>query len=887
MKDKDNPNKKRSFRDRRKKGKDPEVINEREISPEDLAKLIEQSSDQEDHLQDIDFIMPQKKPEEVLEQIGQMRSQKKDESHSHNTVTKNTEESVTIKETKDGTELEVKEQSEKSVEEKPEHFSHEPEEELEEQAIEDMPININDPELFNEDLIKAVRKEKEKEKRERRERKNAEQSVQEIIVENPEQSGAAEKNSEKSVKGEDENKPVHVHTEPEDQSEHDSHSKQDEEKQSNPQDTETEPLIEELVEEDAHDLLHNFENEVRKVKKNSKKHSDHAEVEPESADQQTSAAEKKEEKAEEDHSKANKPKSPVHRKAEKFLSQWQIYLILGAIVSLLVLLWKIHSLHFFKLSFAGLILGLGGIAIVLAVFCFFYTRRKFWSIPAVLLCVLVVLQSIGLQKQMGMISTSLENMSSTSQAYGRSMGIYVPAMIPISGIEALDGETIGIMSQRDDEGIHAVLEDLDSKGIHVKTRSYTSLQQLYKGVRGLAVRAVILNAGDVHLIQDFSGSQNQASQLSLTYSVNLSNTIKNERNGINLEQDSYTILISGSNDPLTETSYRSNFNVVLTINPKTKEILTVVLPRTLAISSTCQDELACLPSDEQDRLSLVSYHSIEALRQTVEAYLGTPIDFTVRVDTDKILQLFDLDHSIHYQDAKEVDSFSTIQNGTGKYLNGPQIKQLLGSTNDLAPEDFEQELTLLRVLNTLLHSQALPNTKDLNPVLDILKQSISTSMNTTQLSQLIKMFFIFPQKMNETYTLLGSTSNTQFSPTLTETVYMSTVDPASLQKVQTAMQAVLNGEPYEVEPLPTPSLFDAIEQAGQQQTPEPQPQDSEQAVTTEQAQIQNEQTEPQPTPEIPQVPETPAGDEEITDPNTGGDDPDEEYIPDDQTDYQQ
>lgn len=887
MKDKDNPNKKRSFRDRRKKGKDPEVINEREISPEDLAKLIEQSSDQEDHLQDIDFIMPQKKPEEVLEQIGQMRSQKKDESHSNETETKNTEESVTVQETKDGTELEVKEQSEKSVEEKPEHFSHEPEEELEEQAIEDMPININDPELFNEDLIKAVHKEKEKEKRERRERKTTEQSVQEIIVENPEQSGAAEKNSEKSVKGEDENKPVHVHTEPEDQSEHDSHSKQDEEKQSNPQDTETEPLIEELVEEDEHDLLHKFEDEVRKVKKKSKKHSDHAEVEPESADQQTSAAEKKEEKAEEDHSKANKPKSPVHRKAEKFLSQWQIYLILGAIVSLLVLLWKIHSLHFFKLSFAGLILGLGAIAIVLAVFCFFYTRRKFWSIPAVLLCVLVVLQSIGLQKQMGMISTSLEDMSSTSQAYGRSMGIYVPAMIPISGIEALDGETIGIMSQRDDEGIHAVLEDLDSKGIHVKTRSYTSLQQLYKGVRGLAVRAVILNAGDVRLIQDFSGSQNQASQLSLTYSVNLSNTIKNERNGINLEQDSYTILISGSNDPLTETSYRSNFNAVLTINPKTKEILTVVLPRTLAVNSACQDELACLASDQQDRLSLMSYHSIEALRQTVEAYLGTPIDFTVRLDTEKILQLFDLDKNIRYQDAKEVDSFSTIQNGAGKYLNGPQIKQLLGSTNDLAPEDFEQELSLLRVLNTLLHSQALPNTKDFNPVLDILKQSISTSMNTTQLSQLIKMFFIFPQKMNETYTLLGSTSNTQFSPTLTETVYMSTVDPVSLQKVQAAMQAVLNGEPYEVEPLPTPSLFDAIEQAGQQQTPEPQPQDSEQAVTTEQAQIQNEQTEPQPTPETPQVPETPAGDEEITDPNTGGDDPDEEYIPDDQIDYQQ
>ena len=79
--------------------------------------------------------------------------------------------------------------------------------------------------------------------------------------------------------------------------------------------------------------------------------------------------------------------------------------------------------------------------------------KKIGNIGAVLLCVLVATQSLGLQNELNLISNSIAQMSDIQQNSGRTMGIYVPAHIPISTLAALDGETIGIMAQRDDEGI--------------------------------------------------------------------------------------------------------------------------------------------------------------------------------------------------------------------------------------------------------------------------------------------------------------------------------------------------------------------------------------------------------------------------------------------------
>lgn len=537
-------------------------------------------------------------------------------------------------------------------------------------------------------------------------------------------------------------------------------------------------------------------------------------------------------------------KRHVHQhKISHLLHQWQTYFVFGAMFSIFFLLWKIHALHFFKLSFAGMILGLGMIAIFMAIFGFYYVPKKIGNIGAVLLCVLVATQSLGLQNELNLISNSIAQMSDIQQNSGRTMGIYVPAHIPISSLAALDGETIGIMAQRDDEGIHAVLTNLADQGIHVQTKSYSSLQQLSKGAKGLAVRAVILNEADVRFIDDFTPSASQTPSLTKVFSLTLPAQTKNAptTTSKDLEVEPYTILISGSNDPLSQRAYRSNFNLLVTIHPQTKQVLTTFIPRTLAVTSKCQEQNACPQGVSEERLSLVSYNSIEALKQSLEETLDIPIDFTVRIDFSKLIELFDLDPSLRYQQANEVDSYVDIQHGQGERYNIYQMKQLIGNVQDLAPDDMNQELTILRVLKTILQAQEMPHTKDLAPILELLQQAISTSLNPNQLAQLIKTFLIFPMKMEAHYTWLQSQTTTQYSPTLTEMLYMAKADGNSLETIKQAIQAIVNASPnqpaqIQVDPLPQPSTLEAILQNQDKQA-------SAQAPATEQA---NEEGEPTP-----------------------------------------
>lgn len=530
-------------------------------------------------------------------------------------------------------------------------------------------------------------------------------------------------------------------------------------------------------------------------------------------------------------------------KISRLLHQWQTYFVFGAMLSIIFLLWKIHALHFFKLSFAGMILGLGMIVIFMAIFGFYYVPKKIGNIGAVLLCVLVATQSLGLQNELNLISNSIAQMSDTNQNSGRVMGIYVPAHIPISSLAALDGETIGIMAQRDDEGIHAVLTNLADQGIHVQTKSYSSLQQLYKGAKGLAVRAVILNEADVRFIGDFTPSASQSPSLTRVFSLTLPAQTKNAptTTSKDLEVEPYTILISGSNDPLSQRAYRSNFNLLVTINPLTKQVLTTLIPRTLAVASKCQEQNACPQGVTEERLSLISYNSIEALKQSVEETLQVPIDFTVRIDLSKLIELFDLDSTLRYQQADEVDSYVDIQHGQGDRYNIYQMKQLIGNVQDLAPDDMNQELTILRVIKTIVQAQELPHTKQIAPVLELLQQAISTSLNTDQLTQLIKMFMIFPMKMEAHYTMLASQTTTQYSPTLTETLYMAKADNNSLETIKQAIQAIVNASAnhpaqIQVDPLPLPSTLEAILQSQEEQA-------SVQSQATEQA---NQEGEPTP-----------------------------------------
>lgn len=842
MKEKNTAKTKRSLIGRfKKESREPkQTIDEKEIDREQLVELLKQTASQEDHLEDLLVITPQPKTT-TAKQVVQNKDSKQGEKDGSNLNSSPMDLDVdSIEEKQEKSQFGELEQSQSVsknlLQQSDSSAKQDIDLDLEKQnLLQKRNINIERedqqnssyPHGFHEmDQTQCVDQENQQEKQDRNRKEHASLQDQKTIQEK-------EREIEPVEKKEDRNLNTNQEEELDLQTRH-----------------RFEPIQNQVSEIDPEEHVSFHHQNLNQIPKKKSKSLKKLEDEKDQLDtslieeaiEENSSAQDQFEKRQV-QSKTQGKRHVHQHKISHLLHQWQTYFVFGAMFSIFFLLWKIHALHFFKLSFAGMILGLGMIVISMAIFGFYYVPKKIGNIGAVLLCVLVTTQSLGLQNELNLISNSIAQMSDIQQNSGRAMGIYVPAHIPISSLAALDGETIGIMAQRDDEGIHAVLTNLADQGIHVQTKSYSSLQQLSKGAKGLAVRAVILNEADVRFIDDFTPSASQTPSLTKVFSLTMPAQTKNvpTTTSKDLEVEPYTILISGSNDPLSQRAYRSNFNLLVTIHPQTKQVLTTFIPRTLAVASKCQEQNACPQGVSEERLSLVSYNSIEALKQSLEETLDIPIDFTVRIDFSKLIELFDLDPSLRYQQANEVDSYVDIQHGQGERYNIYQMKQLIGNVQDLAPDDMNQELTILRVLKTIVQAQEMPHTKDLAPILELLQQAISTSLNPNQLAQLIKTFLIFPMKMEAHYTWLQSQTTTQYSPTLTEMLYMAKADGNSLETIKQANQAIINASPnqpaqIQVDPLPQPSTLEAILQNQDKQA-------SEQAPATEQA---NEEGEPTP-----------------------------------------
>ena len=844
MKEKNTAKTKRSLKSRfKKESREPkQTIEEKEIDREQLVELLKQTASQEDHLEDLLVITPQQK-KTTAKQVVQNKDSKEGEKDGSNANASPLDLDVNpIEENQERGKFDELEQSQSApknlLQQSDSSAKQDIDLDLEKQnLLQERNINIERedqqnssyPHVFHEmDQTQCMDQENQQEKQDRNRKEHSSLQDQRTIQEKEREIDQLEKKELNTNQQEELDLQTRRGFEP------------------------TPNQVSEIDQAEHVSFHHQNLNQILKKKSKSLKKLEDEKNQfdtslIEEAIEENSSAQDQFEKSQ--VQSKTQGKNHVHRhKISHLLHQWQTYFVLGAMFSIFFLLWKIHALHFFKLSFAGMILGLGMIVIFMAIFGFYYVPKKIGNIGAVLLCVLVATQSLGLQNELNLISNSIAQMSDIQQNSGRAVGIYVPAHIPISSLAALDGETIGIMAQRDDEGIHAVLTNLADQGIHVQTKSYSSLQQLSKGAKGLAVRAVILNEADVRFIDDFTPSASQTPSLTKVFSLTMPAQTKNAPTTTNkdLEVEPYTILISGSNDPLSQRAYRSNFNLLVTIHPQTKQVLTTFIPRTLAVASKCQEQNACPQGITEERLSLVSYNSIEALKQSLEETLDIPIDYTVRIDFSKLIELFDLDPSLRYQQANEVDSYVDIQHGQGERYDIYQMKQLIGNVQDLAPDDMNQELTILRVLKTILQAQEMPHTKDLAPILELLQQAVSTSLNPNQLAQMIKTFLIFPMKMEAHYTWLQSQTTTQYSPTLTEMLYMAKADGNSLETIRQAIQAIVNASPnqpaqIQVDPLPQPSTLEAILQNQDKQA-------SAQAPAIEQANQEGEPTPESTTP---------------------------------------
>jgi anionic cell wall polymer biosynthesis LytR-Cps2A-Psr (LCP) family protein len=295
------------------------------------------------------------------------------------------------------------------------------------------------------------------------------------------------------------------------------------------------------------------------------------------------------------------------------------------------------------------------------------------------------------------------------------------------------------------------------------------------------VRAVILDKSELYLISESAGMEKVRKELSAIYTATRETDVSTKAEDINVQKEPFTILLSTSQDSVDSMAYRSDLNLLLTINPKTRTIYTVVVPRSVWAEYACDSELAC-PAGQEDKVGFASLYSQEGLKATIEKLLDTKIDFTMRIDLQEMITMLDLDQTV------------TITTEDGDVaMTYPKLLQYIGSQNDYSSANTSQENREMNVLSALYTQLDLNSVSRLKSYASILASSIHTSASYNQLASLVKMLFMENGSWTTYQTEITGEIDTRYSIALTEYGYALIPYEDILEQTRKAIADVLSG----------------------------------------------------------------------------------------------
>lgn len=531
--------------------------------------------------------------------------------------------------------------------------------------------------------------------------------------------------------------------------------------------------------------------------------------------------------------------SRIGKRFVRVVLSWPFVCILVVLGFLGWLMYSMLQLGLLKASVGALVIGITLAGLALAGYWFFETRSHIWRVPAVILCIGMCICAVMGEQFVSSISNGILSIASDNSEYTSSGGIYVPADIPLASVQALESQTIGIVNGRNEELNQTVFDELHKQGINFKTRSFDSLGQLYRAVRGQSVRAAVLSSADIRVLRETSGdTQANAGLEDGAVWINRSTGVRSTPAEINVDEDPFTVLISASRQTLSQSSYSSTLNLLLTVNPKTNDVLVTVIPRALAVPSACDPSFGCPADQATDRLGLFSLRQMPALAQVVENEFGVKVDFLCQVDETSLSQLYDLIPGLY--DGADMHFLlpETIGQIDEKTISGPKVMQIIGTFGSFSGSDFDQELNQLVMLDELARAGSGVNSSNVIEVFRILDESLSTTFDASQLTALIRRYAILPEPVNVYYSTISGDWQPIYSPILTETTYMLVPHPDSLEKAKAAIQAVLNGQKPETDGIAQGTYNPA---APAEAAPEEEQASSERSEQSEQADSDAEQ----------------------------------------------
>lgn len=461
-----------------------------------------------------------------------------------------------------------------------------------------------------------------------------------------------------------------------------------------------------------------------------------------------------------------------------------VYTLLAAF-----LIFTIFRYHFLAFRYVNVLVTV--LILAVAVLSgFLILKGKAGKATSALLILALLVGSVSMYAVKGLVDLSA-GVNSTSNYSEYEMSIVVPADSDVKDLKQLTN--VLAPSGNDQDNVQALMKNISqTQGHELTVDTASSYLAAYKSLISGEAKAMVLNSVFEDTIR--GEDPDYASKIKKIYTHKMSKKIDTAIGKQDPNAEVFNIYVSGIDTygPISSVS-RSDVNIIMTVNRKTKKVLLTTTPRDAYVP------IADGGLNQPDKLTHAGIYGVDASVHTLENLYGIDLNYYVRLNFTSFLKLIDLLGGIDIENDQEFTSLhGNYHFPVGKiHLNSDQALgfvrerySLNGGDNDRGKN---QEKVIAAVIKKLTSTDAL---KNYNAILSGLQDSVQTDMSLETMMNLINTQLESGGSYNVTSQALTGTGNTGLpSYAMPEAnLYMMEIDQNSLAAAKAAIQEVMEGK---------------------------------------------------------------------------------------------
>lgn len=301
-------------------------------------------------------------------------------------------------------------------------------------------------------------------------------------------------------------------------------------------------------------------------------------------------------------------------------------------------------------------------------------------------------------------------------------------------LKDVEGKTVAIAKDLDSENIQKALDEIaDKEKVDIETEERDNILSMAQALTDGEVDAVLFSEAYRGVIED--SDESFSNNTRIIYQYEIQEELKMDVVEKEVADEPFSIYISGIDTygPVSTVS-RSDVNMVVTVNPKTKQILMTSIPRDYYVPLAT--------SGVKDKLTHAGIYGVEESMGTLENLFGVEIDYYARVNFTSLIKMVDALGGITVNNPQAFTSYHTQDYyPEGQIdMDGDTALEFVRERYGLAGGDNDRVKNQQRVLTAMLEKAMSPAIiKNYSRILDAVSGSFVTNMASEDIQKLIQM----------------------------------------------------------------------------------------------------------------------------------------------------